>query len=68
MILNDSKYPEKEPTTIQVESKILKSRLGFWKWTFLKMSKTEKSNKVLKKMFKKMNCDGNALIFKKCWK
>ncbi len=29
MILNDSKYPEKEPTTIQVESKILKSRLGF---------------------------------------
>ena len=32
----------------------------------LKMSKMKKSNKVLKKMFKKMTCDENACVYKKC--
>jgi len=38
----------------------LKSRGGFEKWTFLKMSKIEKLKKVLKKLFKKERCDENA--------
>ena len=42
-----------------------KSRGGFRKWTFLKMSKIEKSNKVLKKTLLVELSEHNALIFKK---
>ena len=42
-----------------------KSRGGFRKWTFLKMSKIEKSKKVLKKTLEVEVSDHNALIFKK---
>jgi len=42
-----------------------KSRGGFRKWTFLKMSKIEKSKKVLKKTLEVELSEHNALIFKK---
>jgi hypothetical protein len=41
-----------------------KSRGGFEKWTFLKMSKMKKSKKVLKKTLFLYDRDHNALIFK----
>ena len=44
----------------QENFKKIKSRGGFEKWTFLKMSKIEKLKKVLKKLFEKERCDENA--------
>ena len=41
----------------------IKSRAGFRKWTFLKMSKIEKPKILLKKGPKNTLCDQNALIF-----
>jgi len=43
-----------------------KSKKGFRKWTFLKMSKIEKLKKVLKKHVFFGDCDHNALKSKKC--
>ena len=42
-----------------------KKSIGFLKLDIFKMSKMKKSNKVLKKMFKKMGCDENGFIYKK---
>jgi hypothetical protein len=39
-----------------------KSKKGNEKWTFLKMSKIENPNKVLKKSCRKWVCEHNALV------
>jgi hypothetical protein len=39
----------------------IKSRAGFGKWTFLKMSKIEKPKILLKKSARIDGCDDNAL-------
>jgi hypothetical protein len=39
-----------------------KSKKGNEKWTFLKMSKNENPNKVLKQICQKWGCEHNALV------
>ena len=63
---NIRNYKQK-PTIIEKNFKILKSRIGFEKWTFLKMSKMKNLEIVLKITFQFYNCDEDALkYFKKC--
>jgi hypothetical protein len=50
---------------IEKNFKILKSRIAFEKWTFLKMSKMRNLEIVLKITFQVYNCDEDAVNFVK---
>jgi hypothetical protein len=65
MIVNDTKLSEMNQLSLRKFQNFKKS-IGFLKLDIFKMSKMKKSNKVLKKMFKKMRCDETALVCKKC--
>ena len=62
--INFKNVKKRNQTLFRLNQNFKKS-IGFLKLDIFKMSKIEKSNKVLKKMFKKMRCDENALVFKK---
>ena len=73
IFLKDTKKDTKDTIKILIKGtnyhwekfKILKSRIAFEKWTFLKMSKMKNLEIVLKITFQFYDCDENALNFLK---